>query len=368
MNKSKSIIAIAVLILSAAAYSGPGVLNYSGLQNNSTFKPFTFAAMGDSRGDSNAVQIDAKVLAGLTDDCSKREPNAAFMVFTGDMIQGSHDMQTLRRGFNKWLALMDSHYNHPVFAVAGNHEIETGESQEICKETFFSQTPQNGPADEKGLSYYFDYNNCRFIFIDTDYYGDENRVRHLEWVQKVLEDANSSHKSYIFVVTHVPAYPVSRHLGDSLPRAGQVIATGSRKSLEELYSFWAMLRKFRVTAYICGHEHLYSRQNVKGVWQIITGGAGAPLYPLNPPYPAADANAKTWLGYYRIAPYYEVLGYPHGRGDIPQAGRDFVGLSVYNYIIVDVMPSKITVRAYGCKPDLSGGVRINAIDTFDIVQ
>ncbi|MGZ3633615.1 MAG: hypothetical protein ACXU9U_01460 [Parachlamydiaceae bacterium] len=42
--------------------------------------------------------------------------------------------------------------------------------------------------------------------------------------------------------------------------------------------FWRILMKHKVTAYFCAQEHLYDRTNRQGVWQIISGGAGAPLY------------------------------------------------------------------------------------------
>ena len=40
---------------------------------------------------------------------------------------------------------------------------------------------------------------------------------------------------------------------------------------------WSIFKKYKVSAYICGHEHLYNRAIYKGVYQIITGGGGAPI-------------------------------------------------------------------------------------------
>ena len=39
-----------------------------------------------------------------------------------------------------------------------------------------------------------------------------------------------------------------------------------------------LLRKYKATAYICGHDHCYERSELPGgVSHVISGGAGAPL-------------------------------------------------------------------------------------------
>jgi hypothetical protein len=42
-------------------------------------------------------------------------------------------------------------------------------------------------------------------------------------------------------------------------------------------AFWALLKKHRVDAYFCGHEHLYNAKEAGGVRQVIAGSCGAPL-------------------------------------------------------------------------------------------
>jgi len=53
-----------------------------------------------------------------------------------------------------------------------------------------------------------------------------------------------------------------------------------------------LLSEYKVAAYICGHEHSYGsghehsygRQSVDGVYQVVAGSSGAPLYYFNPKY------------------------------------------------------------------------------------
>ena len=52
---------------------------------------------------------------------------------------------------------------------------------------------------------------------------------------------------------------------------------GLDKYPEARDAFWETLQKNNVTAYICSHQHLYNSSKHGGVWQIISGGAGAPL-------------------------------------------------------------------------------------------
>jgi len=51
---------------------------------------------------------------------------------------------------------------------------------------------------------------------------------------------------------------------------------------------WSMFESYRVAAFFAGHHHYYHRMKVPGitggpdnhtVWQITSGGAGAPYYP-----------------------------------------------------------------------------------------
>ncbi|MBS3795262.1 MAG: metallophosphoesterase, partial [Candidatus Thorarchaeota archaeon] len=84
-----------------------------------------------------------------------------------------------------------------------------------------------------------------------------------EWL---VDDLETTDKQIKFVIGHQPMYPLS-HLGSSLD-----INETERDRLQALFV------QENVTTYVCGHDHLFDRMTVNGVVQVISGGAGAPLY------------------------------------------------------------------------------------------
>jgi 3',5'-cyclic AMP phosphodiesterase CpdA len=99
--------------------------------------------------------------------------------------------------------------------------------------------------------------------------GEYHRIMGAQytWLKNDLSKASGTAK-HIFVFLHEPAYPVSLHIGSSLDAY-----PNDRDRL------MALLKQYHVDALIAGHEHLYDYGVHDGVVQIISGGAGAPLYP-----------------------------------------------------------------------------------------
>jgi len=73
-----------------------------------------------------------------------------------------------------------------------------------------------------------------------------------------------------FVFLHRPLYP------DSL--IGSHFRNCLDKYPEERDSLLALLKMYEVDIIFVGHEHLFRKSAHDGIIQIITGGAGAPLY------------------------------------------------------------------------------------------
>lgn len=129
------------------------------------------------------------------------------------------------------------------------------------------ELPDNGPEGYKELVYSFDYENSHFVILDSNVAGDEyGRITggQLSWLFK---DLKNTKKEHIFVFFHEPAYPVGPHIGSSLDVD---LAKGD--------IFWEVLSRNRVLAVFNGHECLYRRSIHKGVYQIINGTSGAPIY------------------------------------------------------------------------------------------
>lgn len=223
------------------------------------FADFRFAVIGDTR-DYSGDGINVKIMKAILENIKSEKVD--FIVVTGDMITGSTKSSAHINRLKKWKGIIER-YGIPFYIVIGNHEIESQMSENIVRSVF--EMPENGPGGFKELIYSFDYKNSHFAILDTEIYNNFHSLgrTQLEWLK---EDLWKAREKTIFIFGHDPAYPVYNHIGSSLD-----------KHAVERDELWGMLKKYKVSAYICGHEHLYNRSIHDGIYQVISGGAGAPM-------------------------------------------------------------------------------------------
>jgi 3',5'-cyclic AMP phosphodiesterase CpdA len=223
------------------------------------FADFRFAVIGDTR-DNSFDGINVKVMKAILEKIKQEKVD--FIIITGDMITGSTKTSVHRDRLKKWKGIIER-YGIPFYIGVGNHEIESGLSHDIVKSIF--EMPENGPSDFKELVYSFDYKNAHFVMLDTAIFNNFHTIGkiQIEWLE---EDLKKNQKKTIFIFGHDPAYPVYSHIGSSLD-----------KDLAQRNELWSMLKKYKVEAYICGHEHLFNRGVYDGIYQVISGGGGAHL-------------------------------------------------------------------------------------------
>jgi predicted phosphodiesterase len=171
--------------------------------------------------------------------------------------------------FELWRSIASSWYESnnfiglKVYPVPGNHDQPFLTRYAETWQKAFSELPDNGPNDEKKMTYSFDLGSCHFAGVNTSapsLFGD-NAVN-TNWLAKDLADTVQPVK---IVFGHAPAYPSGRHIGDSLDIRPE------RRGL-----FWQTLVDNGVSVYFCGHEHVYDHWIKGGVHQIITGSGGVP--------------------------------------------------------------------------------------------
>ena len=348
-----------------------------------------FIAMSDSRGGD--VGVNKKVLSALVDHMVKNNQDAKFVIFAGDLVDGSrtHPDQTVTELLH-WKEVMSPIYNNPnmvwpkIWVVVGNHEVRHPKDEENFRK-IFPDVFLNGPSDEKGISYSFDYEKHHFVFVTSDrwYYGkpndttDDKRdwhyIKNLDWLENDLKEARKRGVSDIFIASHEPAFPIGGHLRDALPNLGLKLKLPLDSTrqwyLNQRNEFLRILKTYKVTAYICGHEHLYGRESVDGIYQIVAGSSGAPLYYFNPKYDEPK-NPEHEFTYEEAVPYYQTLNYFYGPGENSQASKDFVGVRAFEYVVFDVKKSKVKVTTYGAFPKEKTndklGSEIKIIDKFII--
>lgn len=351
---------------------------------------FKFAVMSDSRGPDNGV--NEPVLSALVKHMTENNGDIDFLFFPGDMVNGdSENPQNTVKQLKHWKEVMSPVYNNPdmecpyVWVTPGNHEIQRPKDEANFKK-LFQNTFFNGPKDKKGLTYSFDHKNTHFVVVDSDrwYHGnpktyeDDRRdwhyIKHLDWIENDLREARKRNVNKIFVITHEMAYPTGGHLRDGFPRLGFDLTlpldSAQKATVEYTENYWNILVEYDVAAHICGHEHSYSRLSKEGVFQIINGSSGAPLYYPNQTYADREKDNYSELSYENAIPYYKALGYNYIPGKNSQISEDFVGKRAFHYSIYSVKNNKILVKTFGAFPDEENnrelGSEIKLIDSFEI--
>lgn len=166
--------------------------------------------------------------------------------------------------------------DYPWYPVIGNHEIEGLEHVEFLRN--YAKSKQNlphliryGPPGCEGTTFSFEWENCHFVVLNQYYDGKSDMGTDGDVVPELLEwlsqDLEENQKDFIFVLGHEPIFPMPdmetgriRHYDNSL-----------NKYMDNNIAFIQLLRKYQVTAYICGHSHNTSYSMFNGLWQIDTG-------------------------------------------------------------------------------------------------
>jgi len=222
---------------------------------------FKMIIMGDNRPDGD-TSVQPLVFSNITDRVIAEEPN--IVVLTGDYVYSvTADSGSNMAKWSAFKAIVDrlAHYA-PIYAAIGNHDtgLWTGT---LRLQYFFDAFEQH---DELSTYFSLDYAGVHLIILDTEASGPADRITGAQytWLLSELQGAQSQMK---FVFAHAPLYPVT-HIGSSLDTN-----LTERDVLQQLFE------ANNVTVFAAGHDHAYNRMTVNGVVHLITGGAGAPLYP-----------------------------------------------------------------------------------------
>ena len=241
-----------------------------------------FVVFGDTRDATQDTQTGiSPLLGGMAEGIAAEKP--ALVIHIGDLINGfyTHKKSPLHGNYDKmfenWKRAVKPIYDFdrqtgiPLYVVRGNHEDGELVTDKRLKAAYLkgiaSFMPQNGPEQEKGLSYSVSHRQATFIAIDQYSIKELGLLRGLvnrPWLNEQL----FRHKSpFMFVFGHVPAYQVSDEEKGPFP---------------DLYyfrrhrdAFWNSLREAGVSLYFCGHVHFYCRVTKDGVQQVLIGNGGA---------------------------------------------------------------------------------------------
>jgi len=363
-------------------------------------REFTFAVLCDSRGGNPDQPVASPVLKTLLADARKR--GAQFCLFPGDLFFGYHHHEAeYQRQARVWkAAAADFLHEAPIYVTMGNHDVlihrdrddfgeydldgEKKDGKFITGEEVFADefvNPVNGPdkPEKPGAPpytetcYSFDYGNCHFVVINTNYWvgtrtyphqpGDpcrlyergnpEGRVmdRQMVWLERDLAQARRRGMKHLFVFGHEPAFPVGKHVDDAMYYDGNATLSLKKDIRKRRAKLWNLFSRQRVLAAFFGDEHNYSRALVgpagdkwyePPVWHIITGGAGAPRTLVKMP--------KAAPGEKYVPPEYP---HPYRRIDMPWSDAVRVFEVRYHYCLVHVHGNRVSLEVWALPEDFA---------------
>lgn len=281
---------------------------------------YDFIYLGDVQfNDNSTMASEYDTWGRLVQNARDRNPNAAFILQGGDMVNKGQNME-------EWQALLTKSESvfsgMPLMSVPGNHEGNDASGKpELWSEIF--DLPTNGPSGFKEEFYSFDYGNSHILCLNSNVFSNEqlnagtmsesdfDRIN--DWIAK---DLSSTDKTWKIVVLHHPAYVV---VDD--PVSSQV-----------LNKWVPIFEDNGVSLVLCGHQHVYMRT-----------------------YPMADREISTYGGITYIMGDSGSKFYP--AADIPYDASMIENTSTYQQ--VSIKESNIAVTTY----DAEGNVLDSAVVT-----
>lgn len=304
-----------------------------GFSSVSQAQKWRFVVAGDGRSDSRTVRQEDKngVNVTITAEIAQAviDEKAKFLAWSGDLVMGyQKEAAAFESQLMTWRETMQPLYDRhiPVLASRGNHDASSTDADKVWRKVFAGPyaMPQNGPAGEEGMTFY--YGKGDVLFMGLDQYGTRKETVNQAWVDQTLRKHK---KPFIFAMGHEPAFMDGSHKDtlDADPAARD--------------AFWESLIKAGSRVFFAGHDHLYDHMVVqrKGsnpgpeMHQIVAGTAGAPFYP------KGDYNGNNT--YWRLRRVSHIS-------------------STYGYVLVEIDGAKCTVTFKG---RVSPGV-YKAMDSF----
>lgn len=239
------------------------------------------AILGNSSTENNGPPgFNEEVLGRLLNNIKRDKAEAVF--FLGNMVSGvektatgyAYSNDTYRKELATLHGLVIKKLGAtPFYPVAGEKEIQSTEALGIFRNEFSLQKAIT--VDHGVLLYTVAIGNAYFVVLQTNYFDTyANKVvsgaitsEWLDWLDKDLKE-KSSYYPYLFVFGYDPAFSSGAPRGEP---------SGLDKDIELRDLFWDVLKKNQVLAYFSGQDNFFDRTLRNDVWQVISGGAGAPL-------------------------------------------------------------------------------------------
>jgi hypothetical protein len=205
-----------------------------------TARPFAFLYLGDAQ--NSIKSLYSRVLR----EAWRREPQAALALYAGDFVNGRDDENDIEWG--EWFdAGGFIHSSMLVVPAPGNHEHDDSEREGRDHYTLGQHWPLQFPVPTNGApglphsTYWFDYQDVRFIVLDsTSALKSGTAEVQANWLRGLLAD---NPNRWTVVMYHHPVFSVSLD-----------------RDNPELRDHWLPLfERYDVDLVLQGHDHVYGR-------------------------------------------------------------------------------------------------------------
>lgn len=219
---------------------------------------FGFVVYGDNRSDDAA---HASVVRAM----GKAE--GAFLVNTGDFVEDGSSEVDWQHFFEIERPLLR---DRALFAAIGNHELVEASGASFLRYFGESADGVDGGAappasnDRRRFARTLRWGSARFLFLNAmDAFTTTDERKWLDAELARLDQEPGV--AFRFVVLHQGPYSSGPHgPNPRMWNTGLVDA----------------LREHRIDLVWSGHDHIYERGEAKGLKYVVSGGGGAPLYPV----------------------------------------------------------------------------------------
>ncbi len=248
-------------------------------------EPFRFLYLGDPQNDLASLWSRTARLS------FQQAPDAAFMLFAGDIVNNGYDDQ-LWGEFAEALGFISAMI--PSLPTPGNHDTHRYPKKHDAVYPYTAspvyhahfRLPENGPAGDTALNqeaYCVDYQGVRLISVNSNVYMFDRPINdqhdaiwdaQLAWLEKALA---YNPNRWTIVTHHQPIYSVSERRD----------SPELREALRPLYD------KYHVDLVLQGHDHTYGRTHKLASDQIVDPAAPGTVYTVSVSGPKMyDADPK----------------------------------------------------------------------------
>ena len=221
---------------------------------------------------------DYRGWANLVQTAGKANPDAAFFVNMGDLVDNGEDHTQWRAWFDSVNGLID---RIPVVPLLGNHEtydLNWKVRMPLAYLNLFS-LPANGSQERKNQYYSYDYGDVHFVVLNTQMAEMEQfqpglLETQIEWFKN---DISKTNKKWKVVLMHkdVLTYAFKNR-------------TDRQEGISDMgQAFMPLFDQYGVDAVLTAHLHTYRNRghiqnferDARGPLYILTGVAGNVRYP-----------------------------------------------------------------------------------------